>query len=40
MYENGSGVPKDHSKALELYKKAAAHGDKTAIESLRKIQGR
>ena len=36
-YENGYGVEKDITKAVEWYRKAAAQGDKDAEERLKEI---
>jgi hypothetical protein len=38
FYEFGDGVPKNLSKAAELYKKSAAHGDANAVEGLKRVQ--
>ena len=38
MYENGYGVPKNYTTALEWYKKAAEKGDQYAQERLQVLQ--
>jgi TPR repeat protein len=38
MYENGTGVLKSRDKAIEWYQKAAAQGDKSAIDRLKKLK--
>ena len=36
-YENGEGVTRDIAKALDWYRKAAAEGDKSAKDALRRL---
>jgi len=37
LYSRGEGVPKDRAQAIAWYQKAAAQGDKTSIDELRKL---
>jgi len=37
FYLKGTGVPQDKDKAIEFYRKAAAQGDNSSKESLKKL---
>ena len=40
LYENGQGVKRDYSKALEYYQKAADLGNKEALERINPLKKR